>query len=311
VRLELLCVGATTFDNFFWVDKLPKTHFESEIKERGRFYGGRAPNVAAVTAKLGMRTGLCTAVGTDFVASGYSYHLSTLGVSLDGVKVRGKKTKEVFVYTDKKGSQILFISSGAEFPNSLDSRVRDIVRKSDWIHLTSSGNPSFVANLLAGIRGSDATLSFDPGNEPIIDNREYLLGVLERAKVLFANDAEVSKILGVLRIKSAGQLHRFGPEIIVSIRKRDKSAEVFVGSERRLIETAVREIVDPSGGSDGFVAGFIFGYRRGYSLDDAARLGSCVAAFVMESRGCQTNIPSVEMLVSRFKHVYGRPPQKA
>jgi uncharacterized membrane protein len=57
-KLDLLTIGGITLDQIFKVSRLPEKHFEAEVIEFGTFFGGRAPNVAAMAAKIGLKTGI-------------------------------------------------------------------------------------------------------------------------------------------------------------------------------------------------------------------------------------------------------------
>jgi bifunctional ADP-heptose synthase (sugar kinase/adenylyltransferase) len=83
--MNLLAIGGIAFDNLFWVDRLPEKHFEAVIKKQGTYFGGRAPNVAVATARLGIKTGIVSLVGEDFQSKGYEDYLRKVGVDLRGV----------------------------------------------------------------------------------------------------------------------------------------------------------------------------------------------------------------------------------
>ncbi|MEM3760556.1 MAG: PfkB family carbohydrate kinase [Candidatus Bathyarchaeia archaeon] len=108
--MDLLAIGGITYDNLFWVNRLPKKHCEGIIKKYGVYFGGRAPNVAVAAAKLGIKTGVVSPVGRDFKTGGYADYLNKIGVDLRGVKeVPRKRTKQIFIFTDPDGNQITFL----------------------------------------------------------------------------------------------------------------------------------------------------------------------------------------------------------
>jgi len=40
--MDLLAVGGIAFDNLFWVDRLPETHFEAVIEKHGGILWGQS-----------------------------------------------------------------------------------------------------------------------------------------------------------------------------------------------------------------------------------------------------------------------------
>lgn len=97
--MDLLVIGGITFDYLFWVDRLPEKHFEGVIKRHGRFFGGRAPNVAVAAAKLGIKTGLVSSVGDGFASEGYEAYLRATDVDLRGIVKVPRKNQSRFSYS--------------------------------------------------------------------------------------------------------------------------------------------------------------------------------------------------------------------
>jgi ribokinase len=59
--------------------------------------------------------------------------------------------------------------------------------------------------------------------------------------------------------------------------------------------------VDSTGAGDGFTAGYLAGHFRKFSPQTCARLGAVLASFVIESVGCQTNLPDWSQLTERYQ----------
>jgi len=104
--MDLLCVGVLALDNFFEVTRIPEKYSEGEVRAMDIFFGGRAPNVAANASKLGLKVGLVSVVGGDFISSGYQDHLKRLGVDLTCVTILPEEKQRKFLYSPmKKGSK--------------------------------------------------------------------------------------------------------------------------------------------------------------------------------------------------------------
>ena len=59
--------------------------------------------------------------------------------------------------------------------------------------------------------------------------------------------------------------------------------------------------VDSTGAGDAFVAGALFGLLAGLDGPQAGRCAAVVASFVVETWGCQTNLPSPGDLRARYR----------
>ena len=303
--MDLLAIGGVTLDHLYRVDRLPKRHFEATIEEYGLYFGGRAPNVAAVASRLGLKAGVVSPVGEDFTSSGYESHLESLGVDLRGlVKIGGQKTKRIFIFTDPKGDQITFFYYGAE---SHFNRMRipfDLMCESRIVHITSSGSYDFNLKCAKQAHDRNIIVSFDPGNDPFTEIREYLVGMVQSTTFLFMNDVEAHDIIRRLGVAEASEILELGPEAVVIMSKRGKSSVIYTRGNKEPIPSAAREIRDPTGASDAYVGAFLTTYIKGHDLRTAGMLGSIEAAFVVESLGSQTNLPTWNSLCMRYQKVF-------
>lgn len=304
-RLDLLTIGGIALDKIFKVSRLPENHFEAEIDEYGTFFGGRAPNVAAMAAKIGLKTGIVSAVGQDFMDSGYEAHLRKLGVDLRGViKVLGQKTKQIFIFSDPQGNQITFFHFGAEkYFENIEVPV-DLIKESKIVHISSSGDYKFNINCAKVAVDNNVLVSFDPGNDPFTEIPEYLEGVISRTYFLFMNDVELPGILERLELSDIKELLSYGPSVVAIFDRKDKSSRIYTTKKVESVPSAVRNIVDVTGASDGYVAGFLSGYTKTGDLRIAGILGATEASFIVEDFGCQTNLPNWKELSSRCKATF-------
>jgi sugar/nucleoside kinase (ribokinase family) len=304
--MDLLAIGGITFDHLFWVDRLPEKHFEGIIKRQGRFYGGRAPNVAVAAAKLGIKTGLVSSVGEDFASEGYEDYLGTMGVDLRGViKVSKKKTKQIFIFTDLHGNQITFFDYGAERHFGKMNVPCDLIKESRIVHISSSGDYRFNLKCARFAYKNGISISFDVGNDPFTEITEYLEGMISCTTFLFMNDAEASKALSLLKLGGIEEMVALGPEAIIVIDKRDKSSLIYHRGPKKRIPSILKTIRDPTGASDGYIAGFLWGCLNGHDVEVAGRIGVVEASFIVERMGSQTHLPSSSQLRHRLSAQFG------
>jgi ribokinase len=72
------------------------------------------------------------------------------------------------------------------------------------------------------------------------------------------------------------------------------------GRTERIPAIPVR-VVDPTGAGDSYQAGFLTAYVRGYTSLDCCRVGAVTASFVIAHRGGQTNLPSWDEVMQRYR----------
>jgi len=300
--LDLLAIGGITFDNLFWVNRLPEKHFEAVVRRYGRYFGGRAANVAVAAAKLGIKTGVVSPVGADFTSSGYKDYLVRLGIDLRGVvEVPKRKTKQIFIFTDLAGNQVTFFYYGAESHFKKIKVPVDLIKESKIVHITSSGDYKFNVRCAKTAYENNMLVSFDPANDPFTEIPEYLSEVIRCTTFLFMNDVESSGILTRLGLNRLDQLLDVGPRIVVVIAKNDKSGVIYTKEAFIQLPSAINAIKDPTGASDGYIGAFLAAYVKGYDLKTAGMMGAVEASFVVESFGSQTNLPRWQQLYKRYQ----------
>jgi sugar/nucleoside kinase (ribokinase family) len=300
--MDLLATGGITFDNLFRVDRLPERNFEGVIKKQGRYFGGRASNVAVAAAKLGIKTGIVSPVGSDFETEGYEEHMKAIGVDLRGVtKVSNEKTKQILIFTDPKGDQITFFDYGAERHFRKMKVPLQLLKESKIVHISSSGDYRFNLKCAKLAHENRILVSFDPGNDPSIEISSYLRSILRYSKFVFMNNSEAACIARRLKLDTLSDFLKFGSDVVVIIDKGDKSSTIYTGNRVERIPSVIRILRDPTGASDGYVAAFLTAYIKGYDVKAAGELGAVEAAFVSESFGSQTNLPDWNHLLKRCR----------
>jgi sugar/nucleoside kinase (ribokinase family) len=262
------------------------------------FYGGAAANVATVSATLGLKSSLISAVGGDFRGSDYQNCLKGLYIDIeDMIVVEDEKTPTAFVMTDATGDQISYFYWGAakyfkDFPTPVKA-----IKKARAVHL-ATGDPSFNGKCGETANKYDKLVSFDPGQDLHMYSPENLKKVLKICNILFGNHHEIDRILQILEM-DIKELQDMGPEIIVKTKGKDGS--IIYADQEIKIEAKVVDSIDPTGGGDSYRAGFLKAYLSGESLEFCGNFASSVASFVVEAEGCQTNIPNYDIAIKRMR----------
>jgi len=75
-------------------------------------------------------------------------------------------------------------------------------------------------------------------------------------------------------------------------------------ANRHEIQRILRPI-DPTGAGDGYRAGFLVGLVKNYDLETCGKIGTTVASFIVERKGCQTNLPDWKQMKKRYERIFG------
>jgi nucleoside kinase len=294
---DLLAVGHTALDYIIQINEFPKPNSSTAINNMKTFYGGAAANVAVVSANLGLKSSLVSAVGGDFNGSEYHELFNSLSIDIEGmIIVEDEKSPTAFVMTNSQNDQISYFYWGAAkyFKNS--PVPKKMLKKARAVHL-ATGDPDFNRKCGEIASKYDKLISFDPGQDLHMYSPEELEEVIKICNILFGNHHEIDRILNILDT-DVENLQKSGPEIVV--KTIGKNGSIIYADEEIEIGANYVQTVDPTGAGDSYRAGFLRSYLKGEDLELCGKFASSVASFVVEAEGCQTNIPTYDMALKRM-----------
>lgn len=295
---DLLAVGHTALDYIIKVNQFPELNSSTAINNMKTFHGGAAANVAVVSANLGLKSSLVSAVGGDFKGSEYQKLFKNLSIDIeDMIIIEDEKSPTAFVMTDTNNDQISYFYWGAakyfkESPIPLNA-----IKKSEAVHL-ATGDPHFNRKCGETAYNLDKLISFDPGQDLHMYSPSELEEVIKICDILFGNHHEIGRILEILDI-NVEDLQDLGPKIVV--KTIGKNGSTIYADEKIEVGAKLIETIDPTGAGDSYRAGFLRAYLNGEDLEFCGSFASAVASFVVEAEGCQTNIPNYDTALKRMK----------
>jgi len=289
-------VGHTAIDHLFRVPDLPGRHNSTYITDHKVYFGGGAANIAAGIATLGGECRLVSAVGDDFAGSDYDRWLRALEVEQDFIVVDGARTATAYVFTDDAGDQETFFEWGASVAFA-EAEAPAL----DFVHMATA-DPDF--NVRVAERSRFA--SFDPGQDLLRYTPDALEIILANIDILFSNNHEMDRMCDMLGLERPALIASV--PMVVTTRGAEGSMLYMEGEEYPVPAVRV-DAVDPTGAGDGYRAGFLTAFRKGYAPLDCCRAGAVVSSFVVEQVGTQTNLPDWDRMLGRYRKVFGEPGQ--
>lgn len=287
-------VGHTALDYIVDVEKIAGKNESSPVIDYEEYPGGGAANIAVAIAKLGGKSQLISPVGMDFSSSGYEQLLKDACVDLSRLySIETLKLSKAFIFTDREDNQTTYFYWGAS------SKFKELEPEpADFVHLATA---DCVYNAkIAQIAGF---VSFDPGQDLVTYSKEKLETILAHTDILFANRHEIKRV-SEMTGKSFSELRAMIEVIVITYDA--EGSRIYTGNDEWEIPVVSVKAVDPTGAGDAYRAGFLLAYTRGYSLPTCGKIGSTVASFVVQSRGCQTSLPTWEEMKSRYEASFGK-----
>jgi len=210
--------------------------------------------------------------------------------------VEGARTATAYVFTDDAGDQETFFEWGAS--TAFASAEAPAL---DFVHMATA-DPDF--NVRVAEKSTFA--SFDPGQDLLCYTPDQLEIILANIDILFSNNHEMDRMCDMLGLERAALIASV--PMVVTTRGAEGSMLYMEGEEYPVPAVRV-DAVDPTGAGDGYRAGFLTAFRKGYAPLDCCRAGAVVSSFVVEQVGTQTNLPDWDRMLGRYRKVFGEPGQ--
>ncbi len=262
--------------------------------------GGSAANTAAGIASLGGRVGFIGKVADDQFGKVFNHDITAMGVTASVARAaEGPATARclVMVTPDAERTMCTYLGAAATLePVDIDT---DLVRSAAVIYAEGYlwDSPSAKDALMRAFdaaHDAERTTAFTLSDPFCVDRfRDEFVGLIdERVDLVFANEHELCSLFEVDDLEVAVEQARTHPAIW-AVTRSGAGSIVFAGGERYEVPAEpVAEVVDTTGAGDLYAAGFLYGFTRGRSLTDCARIGSLAAAEVISHFGAR---PTVEL----------------
>jgi len=305
---DLLTIGDCTVDTYAMIDdRNPDVHLSSDKKllcldyadkisvfEAGEAVGGNAANIAVGARRLGLKSALCTELGTDFNGEFIVQQLKKEKVDTSLVhKNKRNKTRYSLVLNYRGERTILSYHSKRKYP--LPS-----LPKTEWVYYTSLGEGfELLQNkLITSLRKHPETkLAVNPGSYQMKKGLLAFKKILAVTDLLFVNLEEAQKLSGAkLPLpKLFAKLHDLGAEMIV-ITDGAKGSYASDGIMSYFLPPFPAKNISKTGAGDAYASGFLSAIFKGYSITEAMQWGNANAASVIGHIGAQTGLGNPKIL---------------
>lgn len=281
-------------------------------------FGGAESNLAIGIARLGHSAGWCGRLGNDPLGQMIQKSIRGEGVDVSrsilaegeptGLMLRENASGHASVYYYRK------LSAASQMtPDDLDE---EYIRNTRVLHVTgitaaiSESGLATVNRAMDIAREAGVTVCFDPNlrlklwtleqARPVLlalaEKCDYFLPGLDELALLYETDDQ-EEIFRRLRQLQAVSIVKGGPDLTYVVEK-DSTLEVPYFKAERVLDTV--------GAGDGFCAGFITGLLRGYTIEEAVRLGNLNGSMVIQAVGDWEALPTdaqVQAKLSNKAHV--------
>ena len=273
-RIDLLTAGEAFQDLIFvGLPRLPKPGEELRTRRFAATIGGGAVITATASARLGLRTGIVSALSRD----------AALSLRRDRVRVVNVKRPaephavSVSLSTARDRSFVTF--NGVN--DRLEARLPAAIARHRARHVHLAFAPRHCARwirLVRRLRARGVTTSWDFGWNPPLRAAAGFEALLGSADFVFVNEAEAALYARERRGAAAIAFWRRSTRNTI-IKLGPRGSRWITGGARDVSAAAPRvRVVDTTGAGDAFNGGFLFAWLAGRTPAECLRVGNFVGA---------------------------------
>ena len=304
-RFSVVTVGSITlFDHLLATGAALPAAGETALLDcdgGATFDGGCGMNQAMVLGTLGVPVATAMVCGEDFRDSGYADRAAAAGVDVAGVEMLAEGSGHCYLIFDDDGRTICICENGASRRQGAHRPPADLLAGAGAVIL----NIPFDAYAVEAARiAAEAGAMVVASGQLLTADPEVQRQILAHCTHISCNWPELEGLLEAQRIDRAQLLAGLCGAWVTA---GGEGVDVLSpdGTETRVPAVPVERLVDPTGAGDAFVAAASAATVAGADPVTAARIGSTVASFVVERAGAQTNLPTVERLIERYRDAFG------
>lgn len=311
MKIDILTSGYVSMDHIIKVSSPVKAGFTSLITNQSNvriYYGGCSVNIAYGLCRLGLNAAPILRVGRDFAETGFRKFLEEGHVPMTGIReLADEVTSVCYLIQDSNHDHTTIFYPGAMDGKYAAKPDPELFKQADLGVITVAAqedNRFFFAacqkyNVPVVFGMKDDFDAFPP---------EFLKEILAGSSIIFTNETECRIIMELLGLSDIRQFFDLGKvEILVTTLGKDGSicyTRTASGLDEKRIEPyPVTDIADATGAGDGYITGFLYGFRKGCSPEMCCRLGGAYSSFVLKREGCCTNMPTEAQLVGCFEEI--------
>ncbi len=272
-----------------------------DIFPEGKKLGGAPANFAYHMAQLGLDSVVVSAIGDDqlgheiienFESKNIIYHLEKTGYP----------TGTVNVEVDKQGIPQYIITENVAWDNiQYTSDLKKLAHSTSCVSFGSLSQRSEVTRntLLCFLDDmeKDTYRIFDINLRQHFYSKEVLDESFSRCNVLKLNEeelvviSEIYHVEGNIKERCRKLLSLYGWKLII-LTCGGEGSWLFTTEKNLFRETPKVDVVDTVGAGDSFTASLFAAVLKGYSLDEAHRIATDIAAYVCTQSGAMPILPN-------------------
>jgi sugar/nucleoside kinase (ribokinase family) len=261
--------------------------------------GGSVANTMKGIACLGGNTLFCSKIGEDIYGDAYVQELEAHGIT-SRMSKHGPTTGYVvsFITPDAERTFLGDIAANNHF--SKDDVLEEDIMNSKVLHLEGYQfeNPAkeAVLHALELAKKYHTKVSIDLSDPGVIQrNKDFFKEIVaDYVDIIFLNEEEAEAFTGLTKEDALRDVSKMVDIAVVKLGK--EGSLIYQNNQTTKIPGYSANAIDTTGAGDSYAAGFLYGYCQDWDTKKSGKLGSLLAARVVEHIGVKINILDIEAI---------------
>lgn len=307
LAFDQIMVFPDAFADHIMPDKLHVMSVSFLINHLHKNFGGTAGNISYNLGLLGRDPVCLASAGKD--AEDYKVFLEKNGVNTKYITIiKEDYTGSFVLITDKKDCQIAGFYPGA-MNHDEDLSIIDIIKKEKWdaedcFAVLAPTTPEAIANNVKQLQENGVRYLFSPAQQIPRLAKEELIDGVEGAEIVVGNDYEIALLENKTGINKEEMVDKVKVVITTlgergSVLNQKNREEIVIGTAKP------RDVKDPTGSGDAYIAGFLTAYLDGKSLVECGQWGATAATYAVEAYGSTGHTYSLSIFENRLRENFG------
>jgi sugar/nucleoside kinase (ribokinase family) len=268
--------------------------------------GSSSAIFACGAARLGLKVAFAGVCGDDFFGRFMLAEMTKRGIDISHTVVDPALQTGLSVILNRGSDRAILTHPGCIAALPAEQVTDDLLEQSLHLHVASyflqTALQPGLPDLFTRAHTLGLTTSLDPNWDPSGEWRS-LDTLLRSVDVFLPNVVEAQALSGATTVEAAlDDLGRICSTVAIKLGEKGAIA-VRAGRHARAPAPAVA-VVDTVGAGDSFDAGFLYGWLKGWSLEETLRLGAACGSLSTRAAGGTAAQPSLD----EANGYVGRPP---
>ncbi len=256
--------------------------------------GGSAANTIACTAIFGMPSSFIGKIGDDELGLLFKSDQERYGIRSTLLKSEHSSGRSMVFVSGGNAERTFAVYLGAALDLVPEDLKPEYFAGHDYFHIEGYlvQNQALIRHAVELAHKAGCLISLDMASYNVVEsNNAFLHDIVEKyVDIVFANETE-SKAFTKLDEprKALDEIAKLCKIAVVKVGK--DGSWVKSGDEVHFIPVWPADTIDATGAGDTYAAGFLYAHSLGMPLDICGKVGSIIAAKVVEIIGTKIDIP--------------------